>query len=133
MKTWETLYQEAKKVINEREISPFVYGGQVAAAILSEEDHIYTGVCVDAICGLNICAERNAIFNMITHGENKIKRVVTVDSQDIIRTPCGLCRELMMQLDKNAQEIEILLELEPIKVVKLKELMPYWWGEDKFK
>lgn len=129
---WEKLYDEAKKVLNGREISPFIYGGQVASAILTSNGQIYTGVCIEGTCGLNVCAERNAIFNMITHGENQVVKVVTVDYNNELRTPCGICREMMMQLDKEAGEIEILTELESKKVVKLKELIPIWWGKERF-
>ena len=31
------------------------------------------------VCQLGICAERNAIFNMLTNGEDVIKRVVAVN------------------------------------------------------
>ena len=48
--------------------------GGVAAAVLSESGKVYTGVCVDTACTLGVCAERNALFNMITNGESKILR-----------------------------------------------------------
>jgi len=38
----------------------------------------------------------------------------------------------MMQLDKDSGEIEILLDLETQRTVRLKELIPDWWGADKF-
>lgn len=47
--------------------------GGVATAIESESGKIYTGVCVDGACTLGICAERNAIFNMITNGESAVR------------------------------------------------------------
>ena len=37
-----------------------------------------------------------------------------------------------MQLDKDSGEIEILLDLETEKTVKLKELIPDWWGYHRF-
>jgi cytidine deaminase len=54
-------------------------------------------------------------------------------SDGSLGTPCGACREYMMQLDKNSGEIEILLNLETKEIVKLKELIPNWWGESRFK
>ena len=51
----------------------------VAAAVESISGKIYVGVCVDGGCTLGICAERNAIFNMLTNGEDAIKRVVAVN------------------------------------------------------
>ena len=35
----------------------------------------------------------------------------------------------MMQLGKESKDIEILLSLEPLKIVKLGEQLPDWWGE----
>jgi cytidine deaminase len=71
-----------------------------------------------------MCAERNAIANMITNGESRIEKVVAVMPDGSVGSPCGACREFMMQLDKNSGEIEILLELETQKSIKLKELIP---------
>ena len=38
----------------------------------------------------------------------------------------------MMQLDKDSGDIEILLDLETEKTVKLKDLVPDWWGKERF-
>lgn len=40
--------------------------------------------------------------------------------------------EYMMQLDKDSGEIEILLDLDAQRTVKLKELIPDWWGTNRF-
>ena len=95
--------------------------------------NIYVGVCIDTACTLGMCAERNAIANMITNGENQIDKVVAVMPDGRVGSPCGACREYMMQLDKNSGEIEILLDLETKKTVRLKELVPDWWGYDGFR
>lgn len=79
-KVWEDLYESAKNVQNPREVSERIYAGGVAAAIEASSGKIYTGVCVDTLCTLGICAERNAIFNMITNGDNEIKRVIAIMS-----------------------------------------------------
>lgn len=50
-----------------------------------------------------------------------------------VGSPCGACREYMMQLDKDSGEIEILIDLEELKTVRLKELIPDWWGREMFK
>ncbi len=44
---WNTLYNEAKKVLNPRKVSEWVEAGGVAAAIETSSGKIYTGVCVD--------------------------------------------------------------------------------------
>lgn len=129
---WKKLYEAALKVQNGRTISPFIDAGGVAAAILTKKGNIYVGVCIDTCSSLGMCAERNAIANMITNGESQIDKVVAIMPNGKIGSPCGACREYMMQLDKDSGEIEILLDLETEKTVKLKELVPDWWGAESF-
>ena len=125
---WSDLYKEAKRVLNPRKVSEWVEAGGVAAAIETSSGNIYTGVCVDGACTLGICAERNAIFNMITNGESKIRRVIAVNRDGKAMPPCGACRELMTQLmPEHYREIEVMLDYEKDKVVTLGELTPQWW------
>lgn len=130
---WDKLYNTAAKLQNSRTISPFIEAGSVAAAILTKQGNIYVGVCIDTCSTLGMCAERNAIANMITNGESQIDKLVAVMPNGKVGFPCGACREYMMQLDKDSGEIEILIDLDTKKTVKLKELIPNWWGEDRFK
>lgn len=132
MDVWNKIYNAACRVQNSRTISPFIDAGGVAAAILTKQGNIYVGVCIDTASTLGMCAERNAIANMITHGESQIDKVVAVMPDGKVGFPCGACREYMMQLDKNSGEIEILIDLENRKTVKLKELIPNWWGVERF-
>ena len=125
---WNKLYEAAVAVQNGRTISPFIEAGGVAAAIFTKQGNIYVGVCIDTACTLGMCAERNAIANMITNGESQIDKVVAVMPDGKVGPPCGACREFMMQLDKNSGDIEILLDLESEKTVRLTALVPDWWG-----
>lgn len=125
---WNKLYDEAKRVLNPRKVSNMVDAGGVAAAIEAGSGKIYVGVCVDSACTLGVCAERNAIFNMITNGENVIKRVVAVGWDGKVMPPCGACRELMAQImPQDYKAIEIMLDYESGRVVTLGELTPEWW------
>lgn len=127
-KVWEDLYKAAKNVQNPREVSERIYAGGVAAAIEASSGKIYTGVCVDTSCTLGICAERNAIFNMITNGDSEVKRVLAIMSDGKTGAPCGACRELITQLmPKSYQHVEIMLDYKKEKVVTLRELTPEWW------
>ena len=125
---WKDLYEAAKAVQNPREISERVYAGGVAAAIESRSGKIYTGVCVDTSCSLGICAERNAMFNMITNGEHEIKRVLAVMPDGKTGAPCGACREFMTQLMPGRyQDVEIMLDYDQERIVRFGELTPEWW------
>ena len=129
---WKTLYEKAGSVQNGRVVSPFIEAGGVAAAILTRSGNIYVGVCIDTASTLGMCAERNAIANMITHGESQIDKVVAVMPDGKVGSPCGACREYMMQLDKDSGEMEILMDRDSMRVVKLKELVPDGWGTERF-
>ena len=131
-KIWDKLYNEAYKVQNRRVISPFIEGGQVAAAILTKKGNIYTGICLDTASTLGICAERNAIFNMLTNGESQIAKIVCVMSNGDVGTPCGACRELIMQLDRDSKDIQILIDKNEYKTITMDKLMPDWWGTSRF-
>ena len=124
---WKTLYEEARKVQNPREISPFVEAGGVAAAILTKAGNVYVGVCIDTACSLGMCAERNAIANMVTNGEHEIDKLIALMPNGEAGSPCGACRELMMQLGAANADAEILTDLESGAVVRLSELVPEWW------
>ena len=129
---WKELYDKAKEKLNPRVISPFIEAGGVAAAVLKESGNVYTGVCIDTACTLGMCAERNAVANMITNGESKIMRLVCVMRDGSVGSPCGACREYLMQLDKDSPQMEILVDLETEKTVLLKDLIPDWWGTKRF-
>ena len=125
---WDRLVEAAKAVWNERRISDYVTCGEVSAAILSGTGRIYTGVCIDTCSTLGICAERNAIFNMITNGEQEIRKVVAILPDGSSGAPCGACRELMVQLmPQKYKEIEIMMDYAKERVVTLGSLTPEWW------
>lgn len=126
---WKKLYDHARSVQSERQPSPLMEVGSVGAAILTDNGNIYTGICIDTACGMGMCAERNAIANMLTNGESVISKVAAVMPDGSSGTPCGVCREFMMQLGEHSADIEILLSLEPLKTVKLGEQLPDWWGK----
>ena len=127
-KIWNELHDAAMNVIKPREVSRMIEAGGVAAAVESVSGKIYVGVCVDTACTLGVCAERNAMFNMITIGENAIRRVIAVDHHGKAVPPCGACREFMTQLMPDEyRAIEIMLDYERCRIVTLGELTPEWW------
>ena len=125
---WDEMYSAANAVKRARKISEYVDAGGVAAAVRSKSGKIYTGVCIDTCCTLGICAERNAIFNMITNGESEIDKVLCIMPDGSTGAPCGACRELMVQIMAGKyQNIEIMLDYVTGKTVPLGEITPEWW------
>ena len=127
-KIWEELHKAAMAVIRPREVSRLMEAGGVAAAVESASGRIYVGVCVDTACTLGVCAERNALFNMITNGEDAIRRVIAVDRDGNAVPPCGACREFMAQLMPDGyRDVEIMMDCAQNRVVTLGTLTPQWW------
>ena len=139
MDIWEKLYNEAKKHYNPHDLSPFFYSNHVSCAIEAENGEIYHGFCIEGASGvLNLCAERVAAINMIVNSnQTVIKRVLVMRNKpphiDGNFIPCGACREFLLQLDIKNKETEILLDYDSKKTIKLKELLPRWWGEERYK
>lgn len=127
-KIWEKMYCAAKSVQNSRAISNYIEAGGVAAAVLSSSGRIYTGVCIDTCSTLGICAERNAIFSMITNGEQEISKMLAIMPDGTSGAPCGACRELMVQLmPERYRDIEIMLDYNAGRIITLGEITPEWW------
>jgi len=127
-KIWIEMYEAAKAVLCERQVSEYLSCGEVSAAVQSESGRIYTGVCIDTCSGLGVCAERNAIFHMITNGEYEIKRVLCIMPDGSSGTPCGACRELMVQLMAGKyRDVEIMADFKNGRTVRLGDITPEWW------
>ncbi len=126
--TWQKLYHAVRQVLKPRDVSERIEAGGVSAAVESVSGKIYVGVCVDTACSLGICAERNAIFSMITHGEDAVRRVIAMDRNGKAMPPCGACRELMAQLmPEDYRSVEVMLDCENEKIVTLGDLTPARW------
>ena len=68
----------------------------VGAAILGDDGNIYTGVNIEnASYGLTVCAERIAVFNMVTAGPRRIEALAV--ATDNAGSPCGACRQVLVE------------------------------------
>lgn len=96
----------------------------VAAAIRSSTGKIYTGVCIHLSCGIGFCAEHAAAAEMIKAGETQIQMIVAV-ADDCILSPCGRCREFLMQIDSRNAESIVILDRD--QSARLGDLLPHHW------
>jgi cytidine deaminase len=88
---------------------------EVGAAIRLRSGKVFTGVSLDAYLGrMAVCAEAVALGQAITvAGEFNIDTVVAVrhpppeekDRPVAVVSPCGACRELIWDYDRNARVI----------------------------
>lgn len=88
---------------------------EVGAALRTRSGKVFAGVSLDAYLGrMAICAEAVALGQAITNaGETGIETIVAVrhpppeetDRAITVVSPCGACRELIWDYDRNARVI----------------------------
>ncbi len=121
------LIERAQSVLHLRQLTDECIAGEVAAAALTSQGTIYTGVSISAGCGIGFCAEHSAIAAMVTAGETHIQKLVAIAADGKLMPPCGRCRELLYQIDRGNLEAEIILELG--RPTRLSELLPHRWQD----
>lgn len=137
-----------KKIINKAiSVADKAYASysnfRVGVAVLLENDIIITGNNQENAsfpCG--ICAERVAVFYAKSkYPDLLIKKIaITAKSEDFDISspvgPCGLCRQVLVEYEENQRfDIEILLfnREKMIKLAKAKDLLPFYFHENKLK
>ena len=106
------LIEAARKAIKRRYRDDWQ---EVGAAMRTRNGRIVTGVNLDAYLGrMAVCAEAVALGRAITDvGEAGIETIVAVrhprpdesDQAIVVVSPCGGCRELIWDYDRNARVI----------------------------
>lgn len=73
----------------------------VGAALLDQDGHIHHGCNIEnAAYGPTNCAERTALFRAIADGHKvgSFKAIAVVADSDGPVSPCGVCRQVMIEL-----------------------------------
>ena len=112
---------------------------EVGAALRTRDGRIYTGVNLDAYLGrMAVCAEAVAIGRAITEaGDQGIETIVAVRHPDpaepdqaiAVVSPCGSCRELIWDYDRNARVI--VPGTDGPVVVGIRELLPNKYSRER--
>lgn len=99
---------------------------RVGAAVLTEKGNIFPGCNVEnASYGLSMCAERNAIANAVmSEGRDtiRIKAIAIANSQQVVCSPCGACRQVIWEFGQDAEVI--FLGTQGWQKSTIKELLP---------
>jgi cytidine deaminase len=71
----------------------------VGAAVLSSSGKIFWGANIEnAAYPMTICAERVALFSAYVAGEREIVALAVITPTDEAASPCGACRQVMLEL-----------------------------------
>ncbi len=102
--------------------------GCVGAALETSNGEVFTGICMEFYCSLGFCAEHSAASEMVKNGYSEIKKMVAVTFEGKVISPCGRCREMMFQLNKENLKTEVILSED--KVCQLERLLPDPWQDN---
>lgn len=124
-----TLHEMAKraKAISKKAYCPYSKFN-VGAVVLSQDGQMFEGCNVEnASYGLTICAERNAIFQMVAHGKQQIAAVVVYTPTPTPSASCGACRQVINEFGPDAIILSTCDSGQELKK-KLSHLLPDAFG-----
>lgn len=132
----QTKRELAKEALRMRKFAYVPYSGfQVGAALLTEEGKIYTGCNIEnASYTPTNCAERTAFFKAVSEGEYHFKAIAIAGGPKEAKelkycSPCGVCRQVMMEFC-NYEEFQVILVKSETEYQEfsLKEILPLGFG-----
>ncbi len=119
----ERLVEKAKEILG-NSYAPYS-GIRVAAAILTQNNEVFTGVNVEnSSYGLTVCAERVAIFNAIANGARIFKALAIVTDFHEPLLPCGACLQVLAEFVDDIPIISCSTTSNACIKTSLRELMP---------
>jgi cytidine deaminase len=96
----------------------------VGAVLIDENNNLWEGCNVEASSyGLTICAERSALVAAVSRGVKSFKGVVVCTETEIPTSPCGACRQMLIDFAPDALVIMINTKGAETRML-LKELLP---------
>jgi cytidine deaminase len=125
---FKELFKAASDVLGEMTFGEDRNAGTVAAAIRTRSGKVFSGICAHLCCGIGTCAEHAAVMEMLKSRETAIEKMIAISDSEIL-SPCGRCRELLVQIDES--NLDALVMIGEEEVVPLNQLLPNSWVSRK--
>lgn len=133
MEEYRDLLERAFKVM-ENAYAPYS-NYHVGACVVTKDNKYFIGANIEnASYGLTNCAERNAIFQAYSNGyrKNDIQAIAIVSDGKTLATPCGACRQVLVELLE--KDTPIVLSNHKIdKITNIQELLPMSFTDEDLK
>ncbi len=95
----------------------------VGCAMRTRSGRVFAAVHLEAYVGrIAVCAEAIAIGMAAAEGDTDIDQIVAVDQAGEVVSPCGMCRELI--LDYSPQATVIILGSDGLDAIPVAKLLP---------
>lgn len=112
----------AARAVREHAYAPYS-SFLVGAALRSAGGQMFVGCNVEnASYGATICAERSAILAMVAAQERVIEVLVVYTDADTLAMPCGLCRQVISEFQRDA--VLIVANPRQRRILKFSEIFP---------
>lgn len=122
---------DAALAVKEKAYAPYSHF-HVGAALLTSSGKLFAGCNVENTSyGLTICAERNAIFQMVAQGEQAIDQILVIGDTDEFLPPCGACRQVIAEFSKKNTPVYLCNKEGEFKKTTVGELIPFTFFLDK--
>jgi cytidine deaminase len=118
----------AARLARERAVAPYS-NFPVGAAVMCADGRVFEGCNIEnAAYGLTICAERVALFAAIAAGCRQVDAIAIAGPDEEPLSPCGACRQVMLEL---AADADVIMAGEDTRRIRLvRDLLPDAFGED---
>lgn len=108
----------------------------VGACVKTKDGKYHIGANIEnASYGLTNCAERSTLFHVYSLGyrQDDIESMALVTGGNTLGTPCGACRQVMVELLKRDTPVVIANKNNQAMVTTIEELLPYSFTNDDLK
>lgn len=104
---------------------------RVGAALETVDGTIVAGCNVEnASSGLTVCAERSAVCQAVARGHRAFRRIVIYTPTDQPTTPCGGCRQFLIEF---GSDVEVVCVCDGPEIIRsaVSDLLPMSFGLDR--
>ena len=121
----------AAQHVKEKAYAPYSHF-HVGAALITPSGKIYSGCNVENVSyGLTICAERNAIFQMIADGEREISEILVIGDTGHFLPPCGACRQVIAEFANKDTMVYMCNKDGKYQQTSVSDIIPYTFFMEK--
>lgn len=120
-----------KRLVDLQNKSIATFSHYKVSAILETDCGYFEGINIEpSVLNLGICAERNALFSSLTKGSTIVKNIwLLTDSKDNFGTPCGACRQLLVDFVTKDTKVFIYNLKGDCITHKFLDLLPHYWSK----
>jgi cytidine deaminase len=104
----------------------------VGCVVVDTEGRVFTGCNVEnSSFPASMCAERVAVGKMVSLGARAIETLVLVTSSEEPAMPCGVCRQVLFELGRDAKVIAVNGRGTVYRRTTMRDLFPMGFGVEE--